>query len=78
LLPVSDRAPAMTGKNNGIAAKLKNKMKEFHGTNSSLCLHCIHYQQALCLKSFKMNQVTDNVKKMRILFMLAPLTIVKL
>jgi hypothetical protein len=45
---VSDRALAMLGKNNGTAAKLKNKMKEFKGMTSFLSLHCILHQQAPC------------------------------
>jgi hypothetical protein len=32
---LTDRARAMTNKNNGIATKLKNKMKEFEGSTSA-------------------------------------------
>jgi hypothetical protein len=60
---VSDSAPAMTGKNNGVAAKLKNKKKEFEGTTSFRSLHCILHQHAMCAKSLKMNHVMDTVTK---------------
>jgi hypothetical protein len=58
---VSDSAPAMTGKNNSVAAKLKNRMKEVEGTTSFRSLHCIH-QHAMCAKSLKMNHVMDTYK----------------
>jgi hypothetical protein len=60
---VSDGAPAMIGKNNGVAAKLRNKMKEFRRTTSFRSLHCILHQQALCAKSLKINHVMDTVIK---------------
>jgi hypothetical protein len=61
---VSDGAPAIIGKNNGVAAKLKkNKMKEFEGTTCFRSLHCILHQQALCAKNLRMNHVMDTVIK---------------
>jgi hypothetical protein len=59
---VSDGAPAMIGKNNGVAANLI-KMKEFEGTTSVRSLHCILHQQVLRAKSLKMNHVMDTVIK---------------
>jgi hypothetical protein len=76
---VSDGAPAMIGKNNGAAAKLKkNRMKEFEGTASFHSLHCILHQHALCAKSLKMNHVLDTVTKTEFSFVQVPLTIVNL
>jgi hypothetical protein len=60
---VSDEAPAMIGKSDGVAAKLKEIMKEFEGKTSFFHLHCILYQEALCAKSFKMTRVMDTVVK---------------
>jgi hypothetical protein len=50
-------------KNNGVAEKLRNKMKDFEGTTSFHSLHCILHQQALCAKSLKMNHVMGTVIK---------------
>jgi hypothetical protein len=60
---VSDGALAVIGKNNGVAAKLKKKMKEFEGTTSFRSLHCILHQQELCAKCLEMNHVMDTVIK---------------
>jgi hypothetical protein len=61
---VSDGAPAMIGKNNNVAAKLKkNKAKEFEGTTYFRSLHCILHQQELCAKYLEMNHVMDTVIK---------------
>jgi hypothetical protein len=60
---VSDGAPAMIGTSNGVAAKLKKRMKEFEGTTSFFSLHCILHQEALCAKSLKMTHVMDTVVK---------------
>jgi hypothetical protein len=43
----SDGASAMIGKNKGVAAKLKKKIKEFEGTTSFRSLHYILHQHAL-------------------------------
>jgi hypothetical protein len=56
---VGDGALAITGKNNGIAAKLKNKMKESEGVTSFLNFHYVLYQQVMCAESFKMNHTVD-------------------
>jgi hypothetical protein len=53
----------MVGKNNGVPAKLKNKMKECEEMTYVVSSHCILHQQALCVKSLKMNHVEDTVIK---------------
>jgi hypothetical protein len=59
----SDGSPAMSGKSNGVAAKLKKVMKEFEGTTSFFSLHRILHQEALCARSLKMTDVMDTVVK---------------
>jgi hypothetical protein len=56
---VSDGAPAMIGKSNGVAAKLKKRMKEFEGKTSFFGLHSILHQERLCAKSLKMTHIMD-------------------
>jgi hypothetical protein len=60
---VSDGAPAMIGKSNGVAARLRKGMKEFKGKISFFSLHYILHQEALCAKSLKMTHVIDAVVK---------------
>jgi hypothetical protein len=44
----SDGSVAMIGKCNGVAAKLKKRMKQFKGMTSFFSLHCIIHQETLC------------------------------
>jgi hypothetical protein len=58
---VSDGAPAMIGKSNGVAAKFKKRMKDFEGKTPFSSLHCILHQEALCSKSLKATHVMYTV-----------------
>jgi hypothetical protein len=58
---VSDGAPAMIGKSNGV--QQNKKIKEFEGKTYFFCRHCILHQEALCAKSLKMTHVMGTVVK---------------
>ena len=47
---ISDRFLAMNGKNEGVAAELKNKLKKFERSTCFLNLHYILYQEAMYAK----------------------------
>jgi hypothetical protein len=58
---VSDGAPAVVGKKKVVAAKLRNKVREFQGSTSFFSFHFKLHHEGLCAKSLKMNHVMDAV-----------------
>lgn len=60
----TDGAPAMVGKNNGVAAKLLTKVKDTQPNSKFAGIHCIIHQQVLCTKILKFDNVLKPVTKM--------------
>ena len=58
----TDGAPSMTGRKNGLVALVQRKLEE-EGVEEAIALHCIIYQQALCSKCLKFDNVMSDVMK---------------
>uniref|UniRef100_A0A8D2IX21 HAT C-terminal dimerisation domain-containing protein n=1 Tax=Varanus komodoensis TaxID=61221 RepID=A0A8D2IX21_VARKO len=59
---ITNGAPSMTGRRNGVMALLQRKLEE-EAVEEAIALHCIIHQQALCSKCLKFDSVmSDGVK----------------
>ncbi|KAF7249505.1 General transcription factor II-I repeat domain-containing protein 2A [Varanus komodoensis] len=59
---ITDGAPSMTGRRNGVVALVQRKLEE-EAVEEAIALHCIIHQQALCSKCLKFDNVMSDVVK---------------
>uniref|UniRef100_A0A803JA82 SPIN-DOC-like zinc-finger domain-containing protein n=1 Tax=Xenopus tropicalis TaxID=8364 RepID=A0A803JA82_XENTR len=60
---ITDGAPSMTGRKNGLVALVKKKLEEEGIEEEAIALHCIIHQQALCSKCLPCDNVMSVVVK---------------
>uniref|UniRef100_A0A803K7I5 DUF4371 domain-containing protein n=1 Tax=Xenopus tropicalis TaxID=8364 RepID=A0A803K7I5_XENTR len=60
---ITDGAPSMTGRKNGLVALVKKKLEEEGVEEEAIALHCIIHQQALCSKCLPCDNVMSVVVK---------------